>query len=365
MHYLLIPYTIIAILFVFSYSKKDENTFRFAIVFLLCITILFLGVGMIFQPLHGDSYRYSLGFKKIDSLTFQKMLMLEKPEFGFRFISWFTATIINDVKLFFFIIYLLFIGICWKALRNLYGSFETYIVFSFLILYPYFLFYIVNGKRQGIALIFMLLAISFLFKNQNFKTIISLGFGLLFHSTIVLTYPVFLFMIFYKNTKKLFKLSFIVLSLSILSSIISLNEQLNLILEFFNIDARYLAYFNDSFAEVDYRTGFRLDFTLFSLFPLFLYFIFREQLSINNERILNWLSLYMLLNSIYHFLSFIVYSDRLAVYSWFILPIVCYELLKKINNGKYLPIFIIALIFINIFLLQTYTGKILQEWEIY
>lgn len=365
MHYLLIPYTIIAILFMFFYTKKDENIFRFAIIFLLSVSILFLGSGMIFQPLQGDSFRYNLAFQRISFLTFEQMLILEKPEFGFRFISWFTSNIINDVKFFFFTLYILFVVVCWKALKNLYESFETYIVFSFLILYPYFLFYIVNGKRQGIALVLMVLAISFIFKNKNVKAIISLAIAFLFHSSIVLTYPIFLFIIFFKNSDKLFKMSLIILSISIISSIIALNEQLSLLSDLFNLDARYTAYFDDSFSEIAYKTGFRLDFTLFSLFPLMLYFLFRKQLSENNEKILIWLSLYILLNSIYHFFSFVVFSDRFAIFSWFILPIVCYEILKKVNEGKYLPLFIFSLIFINVLLLQTYTGKILLELEIF
>ena len=365
MHYLLIPYTIIAILFMFFYTKRDENIFRFAIVFLLSISILFLGIGMLFQPLHGDSYRYNLGFERISLLTFDQMIMLDNPEFGFRFISWFTSNIINDVKFFFFTLYFLFVVICWKALKNLYESFETYIVFSFLILYPYFLFYIVNGKRQGISLVLMVLAISFIFKKQNVKAIISLGIAFLFHSAIALTYPFFILIMFFKKTEKLFKISLIILSISIVSSIISLNEQLSLLSNLFNLDTRYTAYLDDSFSEIAYRTGFRLDFTLFSLFPLMLYFLFRKQLSENNEKILTWLSLYILLNSIYHFFSFVVFSDRFAVFSWFILPIVCYEILKKVNERKYLPIFIFSLIFINVFLLQTYTGKILLELEIF
>lgn len=365
MHYLIIPYTIIAILFMFFYTKRDENIFRFAIVFLLCLSILFLGIGMVFQPLHGDSYRYNLGFQKISFLTFEQMFMLDNPEFGFRFISWFTSNIINDVKFFFFTLYILFVVICWKALKNLYESFETYIVFSFLIIYPYFLFYIVNGKRQGLALVFMLLAISFIFKNKNFKAIVSLGIAFLFHTSILLTYPIFIFIMFFKNKEKLFKISLIVLFISIISSIISLNEQLTLIINSLNLQSNQMAFFDGSFDKIDYRTGFRLDFTLFSLFPLMLYFYFRKQLSENNEKILTWLSLYILLNSIYHFFSFVVFSDRFSIFSWFILPIVCYEILKKVNEGKYLPIFIFSLIFINIFLLQTYTGNLLLELEIF
>lgn len=363
MHYLLIPYSLIAILFMFFYTKKNENIFRFGIAFLLSISIILLGIGIIFQPLYGDAYSYSLGLKKMIGLDFFQMNSLTNPAYGFRFISWISIQITDDVKFFFVLLYTLYIFITFKALKNLYNNFEKYIVFSFLILYPYFIFYIASAKKQGIALVLMLLAISYIFSNERIKVLIFLFLSYLFHSAMVLTYPVFLFFIFFRNNKKLFVLSVSILFIAILSSVLKLNEQLSLLASIFDINTRYLAYFDDSFSKISYRTGFRLDFTIFSLFPLFLYVYFRNHIS-NKEKVIQWLSLYLLLNSIYHFFSFIVYSDRIAIFSWFILPIVCYEILKNINNGKYLQLFIFGLIFINVLLLQLYSGNTLHELEI-
>lgn len=360
MHHLLIPYLIIAILFSLFYTKKDENIFQFSFIFLLVISVLFLGFNILYQPIVGDAYRYMLGFEKISLVTFIQMISLDNPEFGFRILAWFTS-IFGDVNIFFLILYLLFSYVVYKSLKNIYISYETYIVYMILFLYPYFIFYIFSAKRQGIALVFMLLAISYLLKNQKIKTTIALLISYLFHSSIVLVYPVFIFMMFYKNIDKLFKISLGILLISLISSFLSLNENLNLLTSFFNLDTRYLSYFDNTFENIAYKTGFRIDFVLFSLFPITLYFLFRNQITEDKEVILKWLSLYMLLNSIYHFFSFVVFSDRFAIFSWFILPIVCYEILKRVNNGKYLSIFIVGLIFINILLLQIYTGKTILE----
>ena len=144
---------------------------------------------------------------------------------------------------------------------------------------------------------------------------------------------------------------------------LNLNKYLvDFLTQYINFDTEFQQYFvqNGEFARIHYKTGFRLDFTLFSLFPLILYLIFKT----NSLRVKMWLGLYLLLNSLYNILCVIPFSDRVAVFSWFIWPIVNYEILRAYNR-KYAYVFLLLLFLSGIVLLQFYTNKYLLPLDLY
>lgn len=349
---------------VFSSDKKD-SVGRIGIVFVLALSIGLLGIIIAIQPFQGDSYRYAMGFLKFRDFTLDEIFTYQVGEYLFRLLNWSVGQFTDNPHMFFLVIYAIFILTVYRALKNIYPSFERYIVFSFYILYPYFLFYVVNGKRQGLGLVFMLLAISFLMKNENKKAFFLLIVSGLFHSGMFLVLPMVGIFIFFKG-KRLLTITSIILMGSVLISILGINEIISGPLgDLLVSEARYIAYLTDEFDVINYRTGFRLDFTLFSLFPLFLYVFLRKKIRKNEKKEAQyWLSLYMLLNSIYHIFSFVPFNDRFAIFSWFILPIVSYIIVHSVSK-KYASIYTLILLSLNVFFLQTYTGKIFQTLEIF
>ena len=162
-----------------------------------------------------------------------------------------------------------------------------------------------------------------------------------------------------KNNFLKLKIASVIYIISVLSAITKLNEKLKVVLgPIVSGKASLEAYISNSeFATIHYKTGFRIDFTLFSLFPVFLYIFFYRKIPENKkEYINNWISLYLLLNSIFQFLCFMPFNDRFAAFSWFIWPIVIYEILKAVYR-KFAIIYILLMIFFGVVLLKFYTAN--------
>jgi len=359
MHYLVIPYFIIFLLYFVFILHKDDEIKRAGIVYFLLVAIFFFLVAMILQPLSGDTYRYSLKFDYLIGLSFAELINLSRPEFAYRLLNWLVGLVTSNFQVFIFTVFMLFITVFYKALKNIYPSFERYYIFLAVLLYPYVLSYIVSGKRQGIALVFMILAISFFMQNKKLKGTLSMLMIPFFHYGSLLIFPFIAIFVLFKE-KNIFKIAMTIFLSSLLSSLSGLNQFLmDEIPKYITVGSQHIAYFESDgeFAAINYRVGFRLDFALFSIFPLILYFLFKNNINTNDKaRVLNWLSVYLLLNSIYNFLSILPFNDRFSAFSWFILPIVCYEILRAVNR-QYAILFSALLLFIGVILLQFYTSK--------
>ena len=345
-------------------SDRKNHIARAGVVFVLGLSIVLLGIVISVQPFSGDSYRYAMRFLQFRDFTLGEIFTYQMGEYLYRLLNWIIGQFVDNPHLFFLVLYIIFIWVFYKALKNIFPSFERYVVFSFYILYPYFLFYVVNGKRQGLGLVVMLLAISYLMKDENKKAVVLFFVSGLIHSGMFLVLPFSIIFIWFKN-KGLMTIAFIILIGSVILSILGINEAIAGPLgDILASEARYSAYMTDKFDDINYRTGFRLDFAIFSFFPIFLYLGLRKKIKESDKKqVQYWLALYMLLNSIYHIFSFVIFNDRFAIFSWFILPIVSYIIVRAVNK-RYAVIFIFLLLFLNLFFLQTYTGHIFLPLEI-
>lgn len=364
MHYLLVPYALFILLTLTFLSDRRNNVGRAGTVFVLLLALLLLGVVITVQPFAGDSYRYAMGFLKFREFSLDEVFAYQTGEYLFRLFNWIVGQFTDNPHILFLAIYLIAILTFYKALKNIFPTFERYVVFSFYVLYPYFLFYVVNGKRQGLGLMFMVLAISHLMEDKNRKAFLSLIISGLIHSGMFLVLPMAALFVLFKE-KGLLKISSLILAGSVLLSISGINETISGPLgELLASEARYSAYVDESFEEIVYRTGFRVDFALFSFFPVFLYVFLRRKIREDHKvTVQKWLAIYMLLNSIYHTFSFVPFNDRFAIFSWLILPIVSYMIVRAVSK-KYAALFVLILLGMNLFLLQTYTGGIFQDLEI-
>ncbi len=366
MNYLVEIYFIIFLLFFISFFVRDNIKRNIGIVVFYWIAFSILIFQISLQKIGGDPYRYVQGFKYIGQMSFSEMLSIPHGErysgleYGFRIIEWIIYNINSNGHFFIFILLFLFFLIFFKAISNLYKGIEKYYILISYLLYPYFIAYIESGKRQGIAMALMLLSISYFFRKEDKKALVSLFSIPLFHYGTSLVIPFILLWRYIKHSSSKLKIAIFIYIISILSAITKLNEKLKLILSPIVSEKSSLeAYIssNSAFAHIHYKTGFRIDFTLFSLFPIFLYILFYKNIPQNKkEYINNWISLYLLLNSVFQFLCFMPFNDRFAAFSWFIWPIVIYEILKTVYK-KYAIIYILLMILFGVLLLSFYTTK--------
>jgi hypothetical protein len=90
------------------------------------------------------------------------------------------------------------------------------------------------------------------------------------------------------------------------------------------------------------RSGNRMDFFIFTVFGifagLFLYkYLFRDS---KYEKLIK---IYILFSSVFFLLGFIAYSDRIAAYSWFLLPIILW--IPVFNQVKHRTMYSFLLLF--------------------
>lgn len=230
------------------------------------------------------------------------------------------ASYVMSVQYFFLIIEFFYIvPMFWACMRLV--SKNGSIAMLFCLGAFSFFSYGVNGIRNGMACSLILLALSFFVSETKNEKIIA---GLLcfcaynvHHSTAL---PILCMVIayFYRNTRMVmyFWLFSILLSLVAGGAIESCFSRLG-------FDDRLSGYINshqydDSFSS----TGFRWDFLLYSVMPIWLgwYVIFKRNIQNRSYQIL--LNMYILCNAFWVMLIRASFSNRFAYLSWFMYPLV-------------------------------------------
>src|SRR5690625_4776305 len=202
----------------------------------------------------------------------------------------------------------------------------------------------INIVRQGLALASLLLSYQYLVSERKRASILYAIASIFFHYTSII--PIVLFYCM-SLTKRLSMNFFMVLYLVFLTLAF-----MGLGLKDF---APYLSYLLEGDRRISYlytestkyRIGFRIDFALFNSFFLLIFlFINKAIKDPNYEELL----IYYILSSCVFFLSFqIPYSDRMGLFSWFVIPLLFSPLLRNSFNKKYKSVAVMVLFSIFLF----------------
>lgn len=189
-----------------------------------------------------------------------------------------------------------------------------------------FLGYGVNTIRSGLALSILLLAYSY---RRKLYLAVFLGFfAVLMHKSVVIIILAFLLSRFFKNVKTLYRLWFVFLILSIIN--IPGIESLLFNLIGTGTTNRFESYLNTTDATTHYKTGFKLNFVVYSALPIFVGYYYIVKKSFTDKLYLQMFSVYIIVNSLWLLLIRIPYTDRVAYLSWFLIPfILLYPILKS------------------------------------
>jgi hypothetical protein len=169
------------------------------------------------------------------------------------------------------------------------------------------------------------IAIAFILKNKIRPSFVCLFIAFGFHSSsLIYLVPALILIV---NPKFEINKYLVIWCLSIL---IGASEILSSVGDIFLIDTDYSHYLSTSFGQ-SYQSGIRLDFILFSIIPLLLYFYIANK-KLVNVKCTELLKAYLILNSIANMISFIPYSDRVYVYSWLLIPVYVSSIFKYLPN---------------------------------
>lgn len=358
-------YSIICLSFIILYYYRDDKTAETGIRLYTLVAVIWLWATLALREPAGDPWRYMQSLERISTLTFSQVFTDEGP-IGFNLLNWAVSLVSVKSEFFFSVIYILCIIPLYLAFREKYNRIHASTLLMLYLLYPFYLMYIGSGFKQGIAFGFMLWGYNCLINSERSKPIIGLlllVIATLFHNSFWITILAFVaWRYWFKDRSVVWALAILILCM-ILSLLNLVEPIIRLILPTNIIDSlSFNEYFDDTFTKdahyqsLNYKTGFRLDFTIFTALPIIGAFLLQPS-KFNVDYDNDLLKIYCLLASAYFLLSFIPFSDRIAAFSWFLIPYILYELTNKKN---YQTVFVAIMLISYSLLMLIYTKGYFQ-----
>lgn len=221
----------------------------------------------------------------------------------------------KHIYLFWFVTALLYVGsYCYFSISH----FDNRRAFYFFLMTTGMLGFSVYGVhtiRQGLAIAFVIISLS---KGINsFCRIILLVLAVSIHKSVFILCIAFVLARYLKNIKLFGALWCICLTISIFNI-----DFQSLFEDFGFVDNRISEYGSGEGPSNDYKVGFRWDFLLYSILPLFFSFYYIIKKKFKNDMYSFMLSAYLITNSIWILVIRMPYTDRVAYLSWFMIPFI-------------------------------------------
>lgn len=302
---------------VLGYKKDLKLTF----FFLISVTLL---IGLRSSSVGTDTINYFYvwqGFWETsgsDFLLYSIMSILKYITNSFQFYLFFVAAIFYSVNYF--------------SLRKISSYFYTntlFLLFIFLSLFVS-LSTSINVVRQGLSLSFFILALTYLhpFKRTFFLTFLLVAIS--FHYTTIIPVALLGVVLYFKNIPLrayLFAYFSIVLLSAFGFSLLDFSGPIKELLA--STQDKRLSYLEGK--DRGYQTGFRLDFVIYNTFFLGLAILINKKLKdiFHNEL----LKLYCLCSIVFFMAFAINYSDRIGLFSWFLItPLLAPAMAKRFDE---------------------------------
>lgn len=329
-HYVLLAFLIIV--FFKSFTDKPYAGLNVLSMGLFLILVIFIG----FRPVHntfGDMVSYANFYNS--NYTIEK-----STDIIFYYLTSFFSKFGVSVNLYFAIIFALYLTPILIFSKKHFRKLWPYAFFMFLCFFEFFS-YGTNGIRNGLACSIFILALSF--ENKKYFRSIFLFMAVLFHFSLILPVTGYLISLYFQKVKYFFVFWFSALIISFFSG------------DFFtSFFSRFLPertnYYLNNADEVIYKTGFRIDFILYSFIGVLAsyYFIYIKKFE---DKFYNKLvAVFLFSNSLWLLVIRANFTNRIAYLSWFILaPVIIYPLLKtKFFKNQFSKICLIILLFFSI-----------------
>lgn len=274
-----------------------------------------------------------------DTLSYHIILWLTDTSIDYSS-EFFFVLIANTLKYlnlsygyFLFLIAFLFIFLIYIFVSKIsikYHSNAFFIFFAYMSMF-FFLSLGINIIRQGVSLALLLVAYSFFINRQSKLKIISFVlFSFAFHSSSLIPVLIFTLIIFSKNVaiikdKYFYLIFFLFIVLSYLN--FGLLDIAPTLMDFLGSDNRRVGYLSGD--DLDYRTGFRLDFIIFNTVFLFISIYAKSLIMYRDLKdIYSTIVRYYIVASCLFFMAFqLPYSDRWGLFSWVVIPLIMSPLL--------------------------------------
>lgn len=306
-------------LYVSSYrsSRQLLPSFSPYLSYILCVMAI-LGIAFCPSGFGSDKERYEIMFLNIEHISFKKDVL-------WQYYNVVAKSVLNDVFLFFLCTAIFYVWSNYKFVKAFVRKEYRSCLILLMFLSLGFFGYGMNTIRAGVALGFFLLAIT---KSSNllfFFVLSTISIG--FHKSIFIPFIAYCITFFCRNTKLYLWLWVVMFACSALN----VTTIKDFVISFFSdYDNRVTGYMTATENELYVKAGFRIDFIIYSLFPMVMgsYYVFKKKFE--DDIYSHILNTYIITNAFWLLIIRIPYTDRFAYLSWFLAPfILLYPLLKE------------------------------------
>lgn len=316
----------------FSFKSRGKNNTTLA-TFLLMIGLLFmLGLFPIEWGLGTDRANYGLSFNALSNYSSD---WSHNYEGGFAFLTRLLSKFLN-VKEYMFVLTAIYLGNYLWAIRRLVKK-QSYWLAIVVILSMGFTTYILNTMRAGLALSFVILGVAMY--PDKWKMLACLLLGTSIHTSSAIPAIMIGICYFFHQTRFYYYLWFLSIPLSFVAGDLFTNL-------FVEMGADDRSFYLVDVDTSTYKTGFRIDFILYSMLPIIVggYYILRK--GFNDQLYTLIYNAYILTNIFWILVIRANYSDRFAYLSWCLIPFVlAYPLIKgrlSIKENVWMSLIIIG-----------------------
>ena len=331
-----------------SILNNKYNGFFFMFLLLIILTIV-----TVFRLQEHDTLNYIYSFKQSINQSLENILLYSPYDYLWNVFQFLVSRFTDSEHIFLFIIWSIFIFGLVTLLIKLFSPMQATLVLTSYACYTFFYSYSSMAIRQGLAISMILIALSYLFregeKNEFKKNIMYVYLVLSFflHWT---SLPFSIFIIFINKFKLSLKATILFWIFSLLLFIFNIQERL------FSSFATFIPKFdmystsNSSIYYSQNTYGFVLFSSIWVILFLLMYFYF-----FTDNVYENLIKIYIGFNSIFLCMSFVSYSDRIAGYSWFLIPIILwYPILKSPKSNKLLTVCVLMTAILFAIFTKTY-----------
>lgn len=328
-------YYYLLLCFLFLSLVTENSLFQskfYANLLLIYMTVLTVAISVV-NPITADMRRYLANLNVMHDIGLFDAITQSRWEPSFVTFQWLLSKISTSNFLFISISTLLILLIIISALKKIvpYDKIPL-IMFGYLSLFSFYNL-ISNVLRQGFSVAFLLVMLIFLKKDKYTFAIISLVIAVSFHTTAIV--GIILVCLYKINFS--FKAHVYVFFVAALTMLLNINQRIISLLPFSLVDdaGEYLQQYTSESSLLRYGAVNRLDFLVFSVFWFFVALFFYKRY-LNGDLFYELIiRAYAIYGSIFFLFGFISFSDRLAVYSWFLIPLLLfYPIIKMRTRNK-------------------------------
>ena len=297
-----------------------------------------------------DMVRYVRSFKEMSDFSLFEILKYYDWEPLFLVTQWFISRFTENQVVYVIFTFLMFCFLLYTIAKKMFLPWQRMFFIFIFFCYPFFYMFVFDVIRQGIAMFLLILSTTYMLdKKKHIKFFVCIVAAGLFHDTAFMMGGalaiVFLFNFKLKTYLFVWSITAILFLTGFNSSILNFDFIRNIgYVDIYTQDFR-IKNFGGGVNKISYFI-YSSFFLIVSLF-LYKYLILEEYYK---KTYFHIIKCYLGFNALFLLFGFIAYSNRIAMYSWFLVPLlVAYPILHKKKHSSWLLFLLILVSFLSSF----------------